>query len=113
MYVFNPVTLTLRDFAPDGGMPFSKGHIFCIKQDNESNLWIGTSLGIFCYKNGRQIAHYTSANSKLPEGNVYEIYFDSTHKGWICTENGMCIWDPSVRTLKTDVFPEGFIHKEK
>ena len=44
MYVFNPVTLTLRDFAPDGGMPFSKGHIFCIKQDNESNLWIGTSL---------------------------------------------------------------------
>lgn len=55
-------------------MPFSKGHIFCIKQDNESNLWIGTSLGIFCYKNGRQIAHYTSANSKLPEGNVYEIY---------------------------------------
>src|SRR5699024_3551878 len=38
---------------------------------------------------------------------------DSTHKGWICTENGMCIWDPSVRTLKTDVFPEGFIHKEK
>lgn len=113
MYVLNPATLTLRDFEPDGGMPFSKGHIFCIKQDREKNLWIGTSLGIFCYKDGRQIAHYTSANSKLPEGNVYEIYFDSTHKGWICTENGMCIWDPSARTLKTDVFPEGFIHKEK
>ena len=113
MYVLNPATLTLRDFEPDGGMPFSRGHIFCIKQDRENNLWIGTSLGIFCYKDGRQIAHYTSANSKLPEGNVYEIYFDSTHKGWICTENGMCIWDPSARTLKTDVFPEGFIHKEK
>ena len=82
MYVLNPATLTLRDFEPDGGMPFSKGHIFCIKQDREKNLWIGTSLGIFCYKDGRQIAHYTSANSKLPEGNVYEIYFDSTHKGW-------------------------------
>lgn len=113
MYVFNPATLTLRDFEPDGGMPFSKGHIFCIKQDCENNLWIGTSMGIYCYKDGRQIAHYTSANSKLPEGNVYEIYFDSTHKGWVCTENGMCIWDPSTRTLKTDVFPEGFIHKEK
>ena len=25
----------------------------------------------------------------------------------------MCIWDPSVRNIKTDVFPEGFIHKEK
>ena len=47
MYVLNPATLTLRDFEPDGGMPFSKGHIFCIKQDREKNLWIGTSLGIF------------------------------------------------------------------
>lgn len=25
----------------------------------------------------------------------------------------MCIWDPSTKTLKTDVFPEGFIDKEK
>ena len=113
MYVFNPKTLTIRDFEPDGGMPFSKGHIFCIKQDDQDNLWIGTSMGIFCYKNGRQIAHYTSGNSKLPEGNVYEIYFDSTHKGWVCTENGLCIWEPSTQTLKADVFPEGFINKEK
>ena len=46
-------------------------------------------------------------------GNDYEIYFDSTKKGWVCTENGMCIWDPSSSSLKTEVFPEGFIHKEK
>lgn len=113
MYVFNPRTMAVRDFEPSGIMPFSKGHIFCIKQDHENNLWIGTSMGVFCYKDGKRIAHYTSANSKLPDGNVYEIYFDSTHKGWVCTENGMCIWDPSAKTLKTEVFPEGFIHKEK
>ena len=50
MYVLNPATLTLRDFEPDGGMPFSKGHIFCIKQDREKNLWIGTSLGYSAIK---------------------------------------------------------------
>ena len=76
-------------------------------------MWIGTSMGLYCYKDGKRIKQYTSANSKLPEGNVYEIYFDSTHKGWICTENGMCIWDPSSESLKTDIFPENFIHKEK
>lgn len=113
MYILNPETLAIRDFEPEGAMPFSKGHIFCIKQDHEDNLWIGTSMGVFCYKNGKQAAHYTAANSKLPEGNVYEIYFDSTHKGWICTENGVCIWDPSTQTLNTNVFPEGFIHNEK
>lgn len=25
----------------------------------------------------------------------------------------MCIWDPSSESLKTDIFPENFIHKEK
>lgn len=113
MYVFNPATLAIRDFESEDPIPFSKGHIFCIKSDDEDNLWIGTSAGVYCYKEGKQTAHYTSANSKLPEGNVYEIFFDSTGKGWICTENGMCIWDPSSNSLKTDVFPEGFIHKEK
>lgn len=114
MYIFNSDKLTIRDFAPGGEpQPFMKGHIFCIKQDVEGNLWIGTSQGVYCYKDGRQIAHYTSSNSRLPEGNVYEIFFDSTRKGWICTENGVCIWDPSSERIRTDIFPEGFIHKKK
>lgn len=113
MYIFNPADLSIRDFEPREPHPFMRGQIFSIKSDHKDQLWIGTSQGLYCYKDGKQIKHYTSANSKLPEGNVYEIYFDSTHKGWICTENGMCIWDPSSESLKTDIFPENFIHKEK
>lgn len=113
MYILNPITLILRDFAPDKSVPFQKGHVFCIAEDANGQLWIGTSAGVYCYKDGKQIAYYDSANSKLPEGNVYEIHFDSTGKGWVCTENGMCIWDPSSSKLRTDIFPEGFIHKEK
>lgn len=113
MYILNPATLDLRDFAPDEPLPFQKGHIFCITEDTNGQLWIGTSAGVYCYKDGKQVAYYNSGNSKLPEGNVYEIHFDSTGKGWVCTENGMCIWDPSSSKLRTDIFPEGFIHKEK
>lgn len=113
MYVFNPETLTLSNFDSSEPNPFLNGHVFCIRSDNENNLWIGTSVGVYCYRDGKQVAHYTASNSKLPEGNVYEIYFDSTHKGWICTETGLCIWDPSSKSLKLDVFPEGFVDKEK
>jgi ligand-binding sensor domain-containing protein/AraC-like DNA-binding protein len=113
MYVFNPETLELSDFDPNTRNPFLSGHIFCIRADAEGNLWIGTSAGLFRYRGGKQEAHYTSANSKLPEGNIYEIFFDSSRKGWICTEKGLCIWDASSESIKSDVFPEGFIHKEK
>ena len=113
MYVFNPRTLALSDFDSGTRNPFLSGHIFCIRADAEGNLWIGTSAGLFRYRNGKQEAHYTSANSKLPEGNIYEIFFDSSRKGWICTEKGLCIWDASSGSIKADVFPEGFIHEEK
>lgn len=112
MYVLNPRTLALRDFDA-GKTPFLNGQIFCIKEDADGNMWIGTSDGLFCYRGDKMVAHYTNENSQLPAGNVYEIYFDSAHKGWICTENGMCIWDASVKKLRTDVFPEGFIHQKK
>ncbi|MFV0585674.1 two-component regulator propeller domain-containing protein [Bacteroides reticulotermitis] len=113
MYVLEPSTLSIRDFDSSQSTPFLKGHVFCVKADSEGCLWIATSMGLYRYKDGKQLNHYTNSNSKLPEGNVFDICFDSTGKGWICTANGLCIWDPSTRSLKADVFPEGFIHKEK
>ncbi len=112
MYVLDGVTLELRDFEI-ASEPFRHGHIFVLRPDDRGNLWIGTSAGLYCYRNGKIVRHFKSDSSKLPEGNVYEIYFDSSHKGWICTESGICIWDPSSESLKNDVFPEGFVHKEK
>ena len=111
MYVIDPVTLRMTDFSQ--AEPFRTGHIFCMAEDAEHTLWIGTSMGLYRYHDGKLLARYTSADSKLPSGNVYEVFFDSTGKGWICTENGLCLWDPSSRQLRTDVFPEGFIHGEK
>lgn len=113
LYLFDPERLTLKDFPADERIPFQTGHIFALRTDSEGTLWIGTSQGLYCYKDGRRVAHYTSSNSQLPEGNVYEIFFDSTRKGWICTENGMCLWEPSTQKLRTDLFPEGFLHHEK
>ena len=112
MYVLDPLTVTLSDFEPQIPNPFIHGQVFSITSDYWDNLWIGTSEGLFCYKDGKQKFHYTSKNSRLPEGNVYKIYFDSTHRGWVCTENGMCLIESSSDRLITDKFPEGFIHKK-
>ena len=114
MMVLNPETLSLKYFAQGDTELFQKGHICCVKPDAKGNLWIGTSQGLFSY-NGqtKQIKSFTSANSQLPEGNVYEVSFDSTGKGWIATETGMCIYDPASQSLRSNVFPEGFVNKDK
>ncbi|WP_071145048.1 two-component regulator propeller domain-containing protein [Bacteroides ihuae] len=112
--VFNPSTLSVRQFTEYPSETFLKGHIFCFEIDAVGNLWMGTSSGVYCYNaDKKEMKSYTSSNSQLPEGNVYEIFFDSTRKGWICTEAGLCIFDASSGAMKTNIFPEGFVHKEK
>lgn len=112
--ILDPATLAIRDFAESTSPTFRNGHIFSLEPGPDGNLWLGTSDGLYCYnKNNRELKQYTHINSQLPEGNVYEIFFDSTAKGWICTENGMALYDPSSKSLRTNIFPEGFAHKEK
>lgn len=114
--VLNPHTKKMRKLSISGvpdSMTENKD-IFCFREDSDGVLWMGTSEGIVRYdgKNDRG-DYYTDANSALPQGNVMDILFDSTGKGWIATDKGLCIYDPSRRQLLTDVFPEGFGSKER
>jgi ligand-binding sensor domain-containing protein/AraC-like DNA-binding protein len=106
-------TMAVEKFSGNGDVTFSNGHVFCITQQDDNNLWIGTNTGLYHLKDNVVVSHYLSSNSKLPEGNVYAIFFDSQHKGWICTEAGICIYDPAHDELRTDVFPKGFPHDKR
>lgn len=88
--------------------------VFDIKPDpaQEGGLWVGTSAGLFRFDaEGRETAHFTSTNSQLPQGNVYEIFFDSHGRGWVGTENGMVILSDGIPY--TDRFPAGFCNTDK
>ncbi|MFA6676502.1 MAG: two-component regulator propeller domain-containing protein [Bacteroidales bacterium] len=112
MYVMDPNTARIKDF--DSTYPvFKNGHIFKFAKDWKGNLWIGTSEGLYCYDGEKELKSYNHRNSALMDGNVYEIFFDSQHKGWICTENGMAIYDPSSASIRTEIFPQGFVNNKK
>lgn len=112
--ILNPETLSMHNLSEPTSSTFRNGHVFCLQPDKAGNLWMGTSDGLYCYnKLNKDLKQYTHMNSQLPEGNVYEIFFDSANKGWICTEEGMGLYDPSSKNIRTNVFPEGFAHKEK
>lgn len=113
LYVLDPKTIVVNRIK-NGSEFLGDGHIFCFQTDKNNNLWIGTSKGVVIHNPSIGRAKIlTSSNSQLPEGNVYEIFFDSTGKGWICCENGMALVDPASGDIRTNVFPESFFHKEK
>lgn len=87
--------------------------IFKLETDPQGELWAATSDGLYRFKDHSDLNFetYTSKNSQLPQGNVYEIFFDSLGRGWICTENGMAIWNGEY--IQTSGFPPGFIDKMK
>ena len=108
LYAFDASSFKLQKFPS-----FASKEIFCITQGPDSCLWFATEIGVYVYKDGVEKQRFTSSNSVLPQGNVYEIFFDSTGRGWICTESGMCLYDEFNGTLRTDAFPAGFIQKQK
>lgn len=110
LYEYNPSADLLRRFGPDALRDES---VFILSTDSKGNVWTGTSAGLYRFDGGdeKRVSIYTSANSQLPEGNVYEIFFDSTGRGWICTEKGMAVW--YGEHLRSTGFPTGFPDKMK
>lgn len=109
LQILDPITKSVTDFPIKGpNSVFESGHIFSLAVDREGNLWGGTNYGLFKRTKDGEVIRYTSTNSGLPEGNVYCIFFDSEGKGWICTESGLCVYDPRQDKLRTDLFPASF-----
>lgn len=111
LYVFDSSTASVSDFEDASLHPvFVSGQIFSMTTDASGKLWLATSAGLFCYEGKGKLRQYTSRNSQLPEGNVYQVYFDSTCRGWVCTENGMALISPNEDRAVVQKFPAGFIH---
>lgn len=109
MYVFDPQTFSISRFCPQ----LASATVFDIEKDRHNNLWIGTSQGVYRFtpSSDKPAQILSSANSQLPPGNVYEIFFDSNGRGWFCTEKGMALWDGA--SLQASGFPKGFINNQK
>lgn len=110
LYTLDPATMRLVS-APLSGKDSGNTTVFDLTVDAQGNLWAATSEGAYRMGARGDTRLFDSNNSRLPDGNVYDIYFDSTGRGWISTENGMALWNG--REIRTDGFPKNFIHNQK
>ena len=105
--ILNPVSGKIRSLSNEWLL--QKGHVFYCREDGRGTLWIGTSGGVYKYtKDKNELTLYTSKNSQLKDGCVYFVFFDSSKKGWLATETGMSIIDPTTQQIRSDVFPADF-----
>jgi len=91
MYVYNHEANSIRPFTADCAQ--LSASIQSLDIDALNRLWVGTSQGLVCI-DGTKVEHvFTDDNSQLPDCKVYEVFFDSAGTGWICTEQGVAIFD--------------------
>ena len=76
---------------------------------DESRFWLSTDgSGLYCFDrsgNGRNFRHSSSSNS-ICSNFVRSICFDSSHRLWIATGNGLSIMDADYRIVS--VFERGW-----
>lgn len=78
----------------------SQSAVFCLHQDSEKQLWIGTSGGGINIYNGKDF-DYLSTDDSLISNTIFSITSDSNNRKWIGTDKGLSIIDKKKITNYT------------
>lgn len=100
---FDGYNITQFVHNPDDSTTISSKNISCIKPDKRGNLWIATmggGLNLFIKETNSFKRFYSveNDNNSLSHNWVNRIFVDSKERLWICTQNGLNLFD--YNTLK-------------
>lgn len=103
VYVFDENTQSLKDFSPEE--LFRYGCFFHATQDNEGNMWFGSTDGLIkCSPKGEVLKRYDTTNSGLTNNIILYLRADSMHRLWIGTHFGLFLMDISTGKIRSDCF---------
>jgi ligand-binding sensor domain-containing protein len=85
---------SFRSYTSGEGLSQNSG--YCIAQDGQGFLWMGTQDGLNRF-DGKTIKTYykeVADRGKLPDNHIRSLFYDSTHNWlWIGTVSGLCIYN--------------------
>ena len=106
----NPETLQLSRFGNNPSL--ISGSFGKVKLAPNGNVVITGIGGMFIFNPvTEQLDVFNTRNSHLPEGYVNTIWYDLLKRGWIGTQHGIFLYNPTDREIRGDVYPEGFFNK--
>ncbi|HOV99332.1 MAG TPA: two-component regulator propeller domain-containing protein [Bacteroidota bacterium] len=118
LHLYNKETDSFINIMHDKTNPNSiiDNAVYCIKEDNEGRLWIGTTKGLDLYiypadnpGKGRFIHHQNNPNleNSISFGTVYTLLIDDQYNLWVGVENG------GINVMSLKNYTEGkndFVH---
>ena len=86
---------------------------FCVQEDSRHEIWIGSSTGLYCYKEGAPTAwkHYTMKDG-LPNDFIYNILEDERGRLWLTTNKGLACFNTEEGTFLNYTKQDGLPHDQ-
>ena len=98
---FNALTLEWNTLHTlNSGLTVNSVHALATS-NNQKKLWVGTmGGGIFCWDALEKYwTHYSTSNSELPTGNIWDLTVDNQDNLWIATHRGLIYLNTSTNSL--------------
>ncbi len=123
LFLFLAVSMSAKDKELyfrhyDNRDGLSHNTVFCAVQDRSGFMWFGTNVGLNRFDGySFQVYEYDSSDSlSLIQNRVNSMFVASDGIIWICTEDGVCTYDPEADVFhpfyltEDDVKPSFFMH---
>ena len=84
----------------DNKNSLSSNNVYCVKEDNEGNIWFGTlgsGLDHWDVKTGK-FTNY-STNDGLPGNSITSILVDNVNNLWLATDKGLARFNPKTKDI--------------
>ncbi len=100
--IFDPKKQSSQKVVLDSSFPVG-GRVTALKKDDEGNVWVGTSAGLYRVNTDMKISAYRGGLHKagtLNDDAIDSLLFDSEKRLWVGTKGGLFLWREADATFE-------------
>lgn len=94
------------------GKSLNTNDIFCLHEDKEGNIWVGTSAGIHKFDRETKTFSIFTDNRNLVNGLIYAIEEDENGRIWLSTNRGIVLLNAQANFVRGFSTNDGLLSNE-
>lgn len=94
------------------GKSLNTNDLFCLHEDKNGNIWVGTSAGIHLFDKKTKVFSIFTDNRNLVNGLVYAIEEDNNGRIWLSTNRGIVLLNAQANFTRGFSTNDGLLNNE-